>query len=282
MFTDYTNDLNIEFVHQIENLNGYNEFNFYYIINAFGRVMSNHSEFFNCWIYEVDDRWCVGFWISGNYLLNSRNLTKKDIDLVNRKVDFSQFGIDGFHFAGDTEIIEQLAKINSSFSLEPFKERYFYNLNSLKLQSKFTNEVSAVSKEDVQEIAILYQQYFHEEYNGKNDKDLQFMEDKVESLYSRKLIFKLTLGKKIIGFCTIMSFLKQQPNMIGTIFIDRNNRNSGNGRHLLSNIIDKIRVGNNEILLMTTKESSASNKMVESVGFEKQYEHSDRTIKNYG
>lgn len=282
MFIDYTNDLNVEFVHQIENLNEYKEFDFYYIINAFGGVMSDSTEFFDCWIYEVDDRWCVGFWISGNYLLNSKNLTQEDIKIINDKVDFSQFGIDDFHFAGNTEIIEQLSESNSDFSLEPFKERYFFKLNSIKLKTKFSNEVSITTKEDIKDIAILYQQYFHEEYNGKNDKDLQSMDEKVESLQFRKLIYKLKIKDNIIGFCTVMSFLNPELNMIGTIFIDTNYRRNGNGRHLLSYVTDKIHKGNNGILLMTTKESFASNKMVESVGFEKQYEHSDRIIKNYG
>ena len=282
MFTDYTDDLNGKFINQIENLNGYNEFDFYIIINAFGSVMSGHSRLFDCWIYESNDRWCVGFWINGNYLLNSRNLTKKDINLINNKVNFSQFKINGFHFAGDTEIIEQLAQINLDFSLEPFKERYYYNLNYLKLKSKFTNEVSSVSRDDVPEIAVLYQQYFQEEYNGLNDKDLQSVEEKVESLRLRKSIFKLIINKKIIGFCSIMSFLNEEPNMIGTIFIDTNHRMNGNGKHLLSYVINKIYKPNNQIFLMTTKENLASNKMVKSVGFEKQYEHSDRLIKNYG
>lgn len=64
-----------------------------------------------------------------------------------------------------------------------------------------------------------------------------------------------------------MSFLNPKPNMIGTIFIASNYRKSGNGKHLLSNVIDKIHNGNKSTYLMTSKESISSNKMVENVGF---------------
>lgn len=126
MFKDYTENLNGEFIHQIQNLKRYKEFDFYYIIESFGRVMSNYTDFFDCWIYEIDDRWCVGFWISGNYLLNSKNLTQEDDVLINNRIDFSHFKIDGFHFSGDTKIIDGLSEVNTDFTFEPFKERYFY------------------------------------------------------------------------------------------------------------------------------------------------------------
>jgi hypothetical protein len=38
---------------------------------------------------------------------------------------------------------------------------------------------------------------------------------------------------------------------------------------------------NEEIYLMTTQENISSNKMVENLGFVRQYKHSDRTIKNH-
>ncbi|MEH6659947.1 GNAT family N-acetyltransferase [Leeuwenhoekiella marinoflava] len=280
MFTDYTDSLNGKFIHQIENLVEYKEFNFYYIIQNFGAVMSGSTDFYDCWIYEVKERWCVGFWISGNYLLNSKNLTQEDIELINNRIGFHQFKVDGFHFAGDTILIEKLSEINLDFTLEPFKERYFYKLTALKLKTKFTTEVVIVADEDIQEIAIQYQKYFEEEYNGSNNKDLQTLIEKVKSLKFRNLIYVLKEGKNVIGFCTIMSFLSDKPNMIGTIFIDENFRMNGNGKHLLSNVIEKIRNGHNDILLMTTKESFSSNKMVENVGFEKTYEHSDRIKTN--
>jgi predicted GNAT family N-acyltransferase len=282
MFRDYTDNLNVEFIHQIENLIEYKEFDFYYIIQSFGAVMSGSKDFYDCWIYEVAERWCVGFWISGNYLLNSKNLLQKDIKLINERIGFNQFQIDGFHFAGDTRLIEKLSEINSDFTLEPFKERYFYKLSDLVLKSKFTTEVSTVTDEDVQEIAIQYQKYFEEEYNDSNNKDLRTVIEKIESLKFRKLIYKLNIDKKIIGFCTIMSFLSEKPNMIGTIFIEEDFRMNGNGKHFLSNVIGKIYNEHNDILLMTTKESISSNKMVENVGFERKYEHSDRikTIAN--
>ncbi|MBI6117886.1 GNAT family N-acetyltransferase [Salegentibacter maritimus] len=281
MFTDYSNNLDANFIYHIESLDGYNEFNFYNIINAFGRVFSNNVEFYDCWIYEIEDRWCVGFWITGNYLFNSNNLIHSDTKIIKNKIDFGQFG-NGFHFTGNTQIIEQLSNSNLDYSLEPFKERYYYSLNSLKLKTKFSKEVDLSKQEDIKELSILYQKYFHEEYDGKNDKDLQTTTAMVESLHSRKLIYRLKLKGKIVGFCTIMNFLHPELNMIGTIFIDKKFRAKGNGIHLLSFVTEKIHKERIKVFLMTTKENISSNKMVEKIGFKKQYNHSDRIIKNYG
>jgi predicted GNAT family N-acyltransferase len=284
MFRDNIDNLNGEFIHQIENLKEYKEFDFYYIIQTLEAVLSGSRYLYDCWIYEVAERWCVGFCINDNYLLNSKNLSQKDIKLINKRIGSNHCQIDGFHFAGDTRLIEKLSEINSDFTLEPFKERYFYKLSALTFKSKFTTEVSVVTDEDVQEIAVQYQKYFEEEYNGLNNKNLSALIETVDSLKFRNLIYKLKINEKVIGFCTIMSFLSEKPNMIGTIFIDKNFRMNGNGKHLLSNVIGEIHNEHNDILLMTTKESTSSNKMVENVGFERKYEHSDRiksmTIKN--
>ncbi|MFC4634644.1 GNAT family N-acetyltransferase [Dokdonia ponticola] len=243
--------------------------------------MSGYSEFYNCWIYEEADRWCVGFWISGNYFFNSKNLTKEDVKNIKDKIDFKQFKKDGFHFIGNTQLIDKLSDHNSSFTLESFKERYFYSLKEIHLKSKFSKEVNLASQEDIQEIATLYQQYYQEEYNGNNNKELTKTLENFESLQLRKLIYSLKENDKVIGFCTIMTFLSPKPNMIGTIFIDVNFRNNGNGRHLLSFVVGEILKQNDELFLMTTKENISLNRMVESIGFRKCYEHSDRIIKNH-
>ena len=69
--------------------------------------------------------------------------------------------------------------------------------------------------------------------------------------------------------------------MIGTIYIDINYRMNDNGKHLLSDVVNRILKEHNEVLLMTTKDSVASNKMVESVAFKKGYDYSDRLIKKF-
>lgn len=281
MFKNYTNNLNSNFVNHFERLSGYTDLNFYYIIQFFDRVMADYLEFYDCWIYEKADRWCVGFWVSGSYLFNSNNLTKEDIKYIIERIDFNYFKIDGFHFIGNTHFIDKLSDFDSNFTFESFKERFFYSLKKIKLNSKFSKEVNLASTEDIQEIAILYQQYYHEEYNGKNDKEIDTTLEIVEKLQSQKLIYGLKEDNKIIGFCTIMSFLSLRPNMVGTIFIDINFRQNGNGRNLLSFVASILIDQNSELFLVTTKENIVSNQMVESIGFKMQYEHSDRVIKNY-
>lgn len=281
MFKNFTDELNAEFVQTIENLNQFRTLDFYYIIEAYNRVMSGMNNYYDAWIYENGNKWCVGFWIDGNYLLNSSNLDEKDLILINQKIDFKIFKNDGFHFAGNTDLINSLADLNTNFELENFKERYFYVSNKLKMEIKLENQIDLVTEYDKEKTAFLYQKYYTEEYNGNNDKSLEEVMENINYLVAKKLINKLEVENEIIGFCTKMSFLSEHPNMIGTIFIDENFRNKKYAQLLLTKVSKKLLENNKEIYLMTTKENTASNKMVENVGFVRQYEHSDRTIKNY-
>lgn len=281
MFINYTEELNSNFVKEIQNLNQFRTFDFYYIIEAYGRVMGGFSDYYDAWIYITDDSWCVGFWINGNYLFNSKNLSHSDLLLINERINFSNFNQDGFHFAGNSSLIDSLSELNESFSLEKFKERYFYVGNKIIFENEFDDKISFVIDDDIEEIAILYQQYYIEEYNGSNNKSINEVISNINSLVSRNLIYKLEVDNEIIGFCTKMSFLSKSPNMIGTIFIKVSHRNKKYAKYLLSYISNNMLAENEKIYLMTTKESIASNKMVESIGYFKEYEHSDRIIKNY-
>lgn len=281
MFTNYTEELNSSFVIEIQNLNGFRTLDFYYIIEAYGRIMSGYTEYYDAWIYNTEESWCVGLWISGNYLFNSQNLNESDLQLINERINFNLFNQDGFHFAGNTSLIDSLAEINESFSLEKFKERYFYVAKKIDFESEIDAKISLLTEDEIEESAILYQQYYVEEYNGKNNKSIEEVISNINSLISRGLIYKLKAENQIIGFCTKMSFLSESPNMIGTIFIKDSYRNKKYAQFLLSKISKDMLITNEEVYLMTTKENIASNKMVENIGYYKKYEHSDRIIKNY-
>lgn len=282
MFTDFTEELNSNFVQQIQNLNQFKSLDFYYIIEAYGNVMGGYQNFYDAWIYENNESWCVGFWIDGNYLLNSKELDVNDLHKINEKINFKFFDQDGFHFAGDTKLIDNLTELNKGkFELDSFKERYFYVSNKINFESELQNNISLLNICDIDKVATLYQQYYVEEYEGKNNKELEFVKANINYLMSKKLIYKLELENDIIGFCTKMSFLSQKPNMIGTIFIEESKRNNKFAQNLLAEVSNEMLRQNQEIYLMTTKKNTASNKMVENVGFIKQYDHSDRIIKNY-
>lgn len=282
MFTNFTEELNSQFVLKIQNLKNFNSLSFYYIIEAYEKVMGDYYNYHDAWIYENDESWCVGFWIDGNYFLNSNNLSENDLKIINNRINFKHFKQDGFHFAGNTELVDSLSEINTDFELEEFKERYFFALDKVNNENNLSNKISLIDYDDVDEIAILYQQYYVEEYQGTNNKQLEVVKDNIYSLITRNLMYKLEIDNEIIGFCTKMTFLSDTPNMIGTIFIQESNRNKKYAQNLLRFVSNIMLKENQEIYLMTTKQNTASNKMVERVGFLKKYDHSDRIIKNYG
>ncbi|KUJ56225.1 MULTISPECIES: GNAT family N-acetyltransferase [Chryseobacterium] len=283
MFKDFSDELNAGFVQAIQNLNKFQTLDFYYIIEAFDRVMSGQNNYYDAWIYENDNKWCVGFWINGNYLFNSKNLDESDLIIVNERICFSNFKNDGFHFAGNTDFINSISEINTDFELAMFKERYFYSASKMNIQIKIQSKhhIDLLSKNDIEKTALLYQKYYNEEYDGHNDKSLEEVKLNINYLISENLIYKLEVENEIVGFCTKMSFLSYEPNMIGTIFIDEQFRNRKYAQLLLSEVCKELMKYNEEIYLMTTQENISSNKMVENLGFVRQYKHSDRTIKNH-
>src|SRR5690606_34881876 len=122
MFSNYTEELNSKFILEIQTLNQYRTLDFYYLIDTYGRVMAGYLDYFDAWIYSTGNRCCVGLWVNGNYLLNSKNLNNQDLLIINDRINFEQFK-KRFHFSSDKKIIQLITKFNPYFFLKKIKER---------------------------------------------------------------------------------------------------------------------------------------------------------------
>lgn len=281
MFENFKDTLSY-FPTAIQCLPVYKYFDFYYLIEIYNIVMRDHKSCIDAWIYRNDEKWCVGFFVEGLYLLNgSSNLSDKDILKIRDKIDFNNI-IDigeNLEFMGNTDLLNNLSNIiKPKFALESsIKERFFYVANQLNFDNNTELNISLMNKnDDVNEVGKLYQQYYVEEYAGKNNKNIDAVINNVNYLIENSAIYKLIVEDRIIGFCTTMNFISGRDNMVGTIFIDENYRNRKYGQGLLAYVSNKLLEINPEIYLMTTKENISSNKMVENLGFVRCYEHSDR------
>ena len=274
MFKEYSEKK--QFISDITNLGNYNFFKLYYLNYL---IYATNNQPINMWIYKNENRWCIGYYIIGNYCLNGYNLQKEDIESIRNYIKFEQL-TDNTHFLGDTDIIEELSKSMGNF--EKFKERFFYAVNKLKpIKTPSETKISLLEKEEIEKVIPLYSQYYKEEYEGKNNKADDEVRQNIEYCVKEESIYKLEYKNELIGFCTKMEFLSGMPNMIGTIFISQKYRNKKYGQYLLYYVTQDLLKGKAvpEIYLMTTKENIGSNKMVENIGFIKIHEHSDRIFK---
>ena len=269
--------LNQVFVNDINNLIGFNEMHFYYLINSYNAILSGHLNCYGAWVYLNQDYWAVGLWIEGNYFLFSNNTEDETIQYINNQIDFTIY-LDGFHFAGTKDLIEKIAESHDSFSLNVFKERYFYQIEEIKLNYEQKFLIELARKNDIAILSEMKCNFFEEEYSGKNNKNLEDMKLLVEEQINSETIFTLKSNCEILGFCTIMSFLSSSYNMIGTIFIRKEERNKQLGTELLFFITKMLLLKNEKIFLMTDKSVANANKMVENIGYKKIYNYLDTEI----
>ena len=115
----------------------------------------------------------------------------------------------------------------------------------------------------------MLQQYYHEEYKGKNDKSLEEMRMRVLQVITTGKIYILkNIRGQILGFCTIID-----PD-IGILFIKSEFRNKGYGKKILAHCSGLLLEKNKEVFVMTDKDELASNKTCISVGFVQYFNNS--------
>jgi len=81
------------------------------------------------------------------------------------------------------------------------------------------------------------------------------------------IIFKKTIGKKIVGFVEFE--MKEDAGFINAVVVQENQRGLGFGKELLEYALKKIiELGANKARLMVKQENMAAKKLYESQGFE--------------
>ncbi|AYZ12739.1 hypothetical protein EGY05_12770 [Chryseobacterium arthrosphaerae] len=149
------------------------------------------------------------------------------------------------------------------------KRRIFYKTSLIK---KFNYSDYNIQRPDfniVSELARMLQMYYHEEYQGKNDKTIEDMYMRINDLILSNEIFiiKDPSDQHIISFCSI------KDSNPGILFTNQPYRNQGYGQILLSYCSNLLLVENEVIYLMTDADLPESNVLSQKIGFTPFYEY---------
>ncbi len=129
---------------------------------------------------------------------------------------------------------------------------------------------------ELNELAVMLQEYYHEEYNGINDKTIEEMQHRIfQVIHTKKIYVLLDTNEKLLSFCTIIN-----PD-IGILFTKRQYRNKGYGKIILSYCSNFLQQKNGMVYLMTDIDKLESNIVCEAVGFKPYYKYVVALI-NYG
>ncbi len=167
-----------------------------------------------------------------------------------------------YSLTGNSELIYALIAFFKVDNHTVEKERIFYRTTKItNFDSKnITIELGEIP--DVTELSGMLQQYYHEEYNGQNDKPLDEMVQRIFSLIQTNSIYVLkNSAGKICSFCTIIN-----PD-IGILFTKSEFRGNGFGKLIISFCSKLLLEENDEVFVMTDRAKVASNIVCKKVGF---------------
>lgn len=271
-------EVNIEFVSKIKSLVGEEFFEHYYLINAINEVLEGNIISYEAYYVSNDNNsWIIGIRIDGNYLIYGKNWDKNLIEQTISKINFPLFQ-PNYHFSGTNNLVTEILK-SSNRKLEIFKDRIFYTCSKLDhLDEEENFEKVLCDIKDIEELAEMVCEYFEDEYKGINNKDFDAVLLQVESQIKKKTLWNLKHNGKIKSICSIIQTSNGNP-IIGSFFTKRNERNLGYGTSLLRTVTNNLLKFNNEVWLISDKESVASNKVFHNIGYKPIYETTDILIK---
>jgi hypothetical protein len=169
---------------------------------------------------------------------------------------------------GENELIDELIKFYKPKNSEIEKQRLLFHTTKI---SDFDNKALKIrlgSLGELAELSQMLQEYYHEEYNGLNDKTIEEMQKRMSAMIRTKKIFVLlNMNDMLLSFCSLVD-----PD-IGILFTKREYRNLGYGKIILSYCSRLLQQKNGTVYLMTDRDKIESNIVCEAVGFKPYYKH---------
>jgi GNAT superfamily N-acetyltransferase len=176
--------------------------------------------------------------------------------------------------SGSKDLLLRIVDIAAKGKYRVEKSRYFYRLKQTKILDYSSYQILIPDFENALELAEMLQAYYHEEYNGDNDKTIRQMYNKIIDLLLTNSIVIVTdpNTEQIISLCTI------KDSSPGILFTKPSFRNKGFGKVLLNFCSEQLLKENEIIYVMTDANVLSSNRIMENLGFEKFYEYINVTI----
>jgi len=199
-------------------------------------------------------------------LVYGDNWTEKQIEEINEIFDLNKYT--NYSLAGDSTLIDKLLDFYKPKNFETEKRRILYRTTEITSFNSDNLQIQLGSLNQLDELAKMLQQYYHEEYNGLNDKTIEDMLERVFSVIKTKKIYVLLDNNEtILSFCTIID-----PD-IGIMFTKKKHRNDGYAKIILSYCSQLLQQKNSAVYVMTDGDKAESNVVCEAVGFKPYYNY---------
>ncbi len=215
------------------------------------RINQGTQSIYDITFFQVQNDGWILIIVSEGLIVYGKNWSLNQFDEISECLDLKRFK--NYLVYGESQLIKKLIE---HFSVTDFfveQERIFYRTSSSTNAASPELNIRLGRKEDINILAKMLQQYYHEEYEGRNDKEIQqLIFDITYHVYKESIYVLGNSQNQIISFCTILN-----PD-IGIMFTERNHRNNGYGKLILSFCTRLILQFNEEAFLMTDKKNPSS------------------------
>jgi N-acetylglutamate synthase-like GNAT family acetyltransferase len=267
--------LDQSFINKVEDFASQEPFQLFYFFNGVNMVNFNHTSFYDSFILKNGNiTKIIGLFIDSTYYVYGKNWTEEELSRVRDRIDFESFP-NGFHFVGTYDLINELLEKVEIKTID-FKDRFFYKI-SKKIKASKTLPIMYPKLTDLDELAALCMKAHRNEYKELSVRPLEDFIEITKNHISKSSIVINKKGSEITGFCTAMHTESDEP-MIGTLYVQDKFRNGGIGKSLLSYLTSELLIKAKACYLMTERHNKSANKVMETVGFNKIYEHMDKII----
>lgn len=199
-------------------------------------------------------------------LVYGYNWTENQIREIKEIFDLNKYT--NYSLAGERALIDKLVQFYKPKNFEIEKQRILYRATEINNFNFDSLQIRLGSLDQLNELAKMLQEYYHEEYNGLNDKEIEDMKKRIFSVVKTKKIYVLLDNdENILSFCTII-----EPD-VGIMFTKREYRNNGYGKIILSYCSQLIQRKNEIVYVMTDKDKPEPNIVCEAVGFKPYYNY---------
>lgn len=199
-------------------------------------------------------------------LVYGDNWTENQIQEINEIFDLNKYT--NYSLAGDGALIDKLLEFYKPKNFEIEKRRILYRATEIINFNTDNFRIRIGSLNQLNDLAKMLQEYYHEEYEGLNDKTIADMQERIFSIIQAKKIYVLLdHNENILSFCTIID-----PD-VGIMFTKKEYRNNGYAKIILSHCSQLLQQKNETVYVMTDKDKSESNIVCEAVGFRPYYNY---------
>ena len=242
------------------------EYKFKYLRHELGQISRGIKHLFDDSLVNIsDDSWILIIHTDDQILIYGENWTDENLTEISEAFNFSR--VSDITVSGDLRIIDRLTTFNTFTNITKTRDRSFYKSSAITRFEAPNLTIELAEDNDIDELAEMLRQYYHEEYNGENDKTIEEMTERVSACIRNQQMYVLkNQTLEILSFCTIIN-----PD-IGILFTNANQRRNGFGKILLSHCANLLLQENEEIYLMTVKTVTDSNIVATRVGFETFFE----------